>query len=134
MASSSITSWQVEGENVEAVTDFIFLGSKINGQWLHPWNLKMLAPLKESYDKTRQCIKKQRHHFANKDLSNQGYGFSSGHVQMWELDHKEGWVPKKRCFLIAVLEKIFESPLDWKEIKPVSPRKSTLKTHWKDSC
>ena len=134
MASRPITSWQTEGENVEAVTDFIFLGSKITGQWLHPWNLKMIAPQKESYDKPRQCIKKQRHHFANKDLSNQSYVFSSSHVQMWELDHKEGWVPKKWCFLFALLEKILESPLDWKEIKPVNPRKSTLNIHWKDSC
>ena len=134
MVSGLIISQQIEGENVEAVTDFIFLGSKITGQWLHPWNLKMLAPQKESYDKPRQCIKKQRHHFANKDLSNQSYVFSSSHVQMWELDHKEGWVPKKWCFLFALLEKILESPLDWKEIKPVNPRKSTLNIHWKDSC
>ena len=51
----------------------------------------MLAPWKKSYDKTRQHIKKQRHYFANKDLYSQGYGFSSSHVQMWELDNKEGW-------------------------------------------
>ena len=57
--------------------------------------------------------------FLNKGLSSQGYGFSSSHVWMWELDHKEGWVPKKWCFWIVVLEQTLESPLDGKEIKPV---------------
>ena len=52
----------------------------------------------------------------------QSYGFSSGHVQMWELDHKEGQAPKNWCFLILVLEKILESPLGSKEIKPVNPK------------
>ena len=78
----------------------------------------MLAPWKESLDKLRQCIKKQRHHFADKGLSSQSYGFSSSHVQMWELDHKEGWVPKNWCFQTVVLEKTLESPLDCKEIQP----------------
>ena len=54
----------------------------------------MLAPWKKSYDQPRQPIKKQRHYFANKGPSSQGYGFSSGHVWMWELDYKESWVPK----------------------------------------
>ena len=52
----------------------------------------MPAPWKESYDKTRQYFKKQRHHFANKGTYSQSYGFSSSHVWMWELDHKEGWM------------------------------------------
>ena len=64
MASVPITWWQIEGEKVEMVTDFISLGSKIRGQWLQSWNLKMLAPWKKSYDKPRQHIKRQRHHFA----------------------------------------------------------------------
>ena len=75
MASISITSWQIEGENVEAVTDFIFLGSKITDDCDSSHEIKILAPLKESYDKPRQCIQKQRHHFANKGLSSQGYVF-----------------------------------------------------------
>ena len=79
-----------------------------------------LASWKEGYDKPRQCIKKQRYHFAYKGLSCQGYGFSTS-VQMWEVDHKEGWVLKNWCFLIVVLEKTLESPLDIKEIKPVHP-------------
>ena len=82
----------------------------------------MLASRKESYDKLRQHIKKQRHYFANKGLSSQGYGFSSSHVWMWELDHKEGWVPKNWCFGAVVLEKTLESPLDSKEIQPVNPK------------
>ena len=58
----------------------------------------MLAPWKKSYDKPWQHIKKRRHYFADKGLSSQSYGFSSGHVWMWELDHKEGWAPKNWCF------------------------------------
>ena len=95
----------------------------------------MSAPWKESYDKTRQYIKKQRHHFANKGTSSQSYGFSSSHVWMWELDHKEGWM-MNWCLQIAVLEKTLESPLDCKEIKPVNPKgnQSTLIIHWKNWC
>ena len=69
----------------------------------------------------RQHIKKQRHYFA-KGPSSQSYGFSSGHVWMWELDHKESWVPKNWCFWAVVLEKTLESPLDCKEIQPVHPK------------
>ena len=82
----------------------------------------MLAPWKESYDKHRQCINKQRHHFANKSLYSQNYGFSTSHVRMWELDHKEGWVLKNWCFQSMVLEKTLESPTDCKEIQPVHPK------------
>ena len=83
-----------------------------------------LAPWKESYDKSIQHIKKQRHHFAHKGLYSQSYDFSSSHVRMWELGHKEGWVPKNRCFQTVVLEKTLESPLDFKEIKPVNPKRN----------
>ena len=81
-----------------------------------------LAPWKESYDKPRQHIKKQRHYSANKGPSGQGYGFSSGHVWMWELDYKESWALKNWCFWTVVLEKTLESPLDCKEIQPVNPK------------
>ena len=81
----------------------------------------MVAPWKKSYDQPRQHIKKQRHYFANKDLSSQGYGFFSSHVWMWELDYKESWVPTNWCFWTVVLEKTLESPLGWKEIQPVHP-------------
>ena len=76
-ASVSITSWQIEGGKVETVTDFIFLGSKITVDSDCSHEIKTLAPGKKSYDKTRQCIKKQRHHFADKGLSSQIYGFYS---------------------------------------------------------
>ena len=71
---------------------------------------------------TKQHIEKQRHYFAGKGLSSQSYCFSSSHVWMWELDHKESWAPKNWCFWTVVLEKTLESPLDWKEIQPVSPK------------
>ena len=87
----------------------------------------MLGPWKKSYGKPRQCIKKQRHHFVDKGPSSQSYGFSSNHVWMWELDHKEGWVPKNWYFQIVVLEKTLESPLDCKGIKPVNPNGNQ---HW----
>ena len=77
---------------------------------------------KESYDQPRQHITKQRHYFVNKGPSSQGYGFSSGHVWMWELDCEESWVPKNWCFWTVVLEKTPESPLDCKEIQPVHPK------------
>ena len=79
-------------------------------------HLITLAPWKESYDKPRQHIKKQRHHFASKSLYSQSYGFSSSHIWMWELDQKEGWAPKNWCFWSVVLEKTKENPLECKEI------------------
>ena len=78
----------------------------------------MLAPWKESYDEPRQHIKTQRHYFVNKGPSSQRYAFS----RMWELDHKESWVQKNRCFWTVVLEKTLESPLDYKEIQLVHPK------------
>ena len=82
----------------------------------------MLAPWKKSYDWPRQHIKKQEHYFANKGLSSQSHGFSSGHVWIWGLDYKESWVQKNWCFWTMVLEKTLESPLDCKEIQPVYPK------------
>ena len=84
----------------------------------------MLAPWKESYDQTRQHIKKQRHYLADKGLSSQNYGFSSSHVWMWELYYKESWAPKNWWFLNLVLEKTLQSSWDCKEIKPVNPEYS----------
>ena len=86
--------------------------------------LKMLAPWKKNYDQPRQHIKKQKHYFANKGQSSQSYGFSSSHVWMWELDYKESWAPKYLCFWTAVLEKTLESPLDYKEIPQVNPKRN----------
>ena len=82
--------------------------------------------LEEQLWQPREHIKKQRHYFANKGPSCQGYGFSSGHVRMWELDYKESWAPNSWCFWTVVLEKTLESPcfLDCKEIKPVYPKRN----------
>ena len=82
----------------------------------------MLTPWKGSYDQPRQYIKNQRNYFVNKSPSSQGYGFSSSHVWMWELNYKESWVQKNWCFWTVVLEKTLESPLDCKEIQPVHPK------------
>ena len=81
--------------------------------------LKVACSLEGKLWPSRQHIKKQRHYFANKGLSSQGCGFSSGHVWMWELDYKESWAQKNWCFWTVVLEKTLESPLDCKEIQPV---------------
>ena len=82
----------------------------------------MLNPWKKSYDRPSQLIKKQRHYSVNKCPSNQGYGFSRGHVWMWESDYKESWAQKNWCFWTMVLEKTLESPLDFKVIQPVHPK------------
>ena len=84
----------------------------------------MPAPWKKSYDKPRQCIKKQRHHFANKGPYSQSCGFPSSHVRMWELYQKEGWALKNWCFQIVVLEMTPESPLDCKESKSVNSKQN----------
>ena len=82
MVSSPITSWQTDGETMETVTDFIFLGSKITADSDCSHEIKTLAPWKKSYDQPSQNIKKQRHNFADKGLSGQSYGFSNSHVWM----------------------------------------------------
>ena len=82
MTSGPITSWQIDGETVETVRDFIFLGSQITADGDCSYEIKTLAPWKKSYDQPRQHIQKQRHYFADRGLSSQGYGFSSGHVWM----------------------------------------------------
>ena len=89
----------------------------------------MVTHWKKSYDQPRQHIKKQRHYFANKGLSSQGYGFSSSHVWMWKLDYKQSWVLKNWCFWTVVLEKTLESPLDCKDsnqsiLKEINPEYS----------
>ena len=119
MASSPISSCEIDGEAVETVSEFIFGGSKIIADGDRNHEIKKLAPWKKSYDQPRQHIKKQRHYFAIKGPSSQSYGFSSSHVWMWELDYKEGWVLKNWCFWTVVLEKTLESPLDCEEIQSV---------------
>ena len=188
-ASSLTTSWQKEGEKVETVTDFIFLGFKITADgdcnheikrhllfgrkamtnlivvwllshvWLFesPWTVAHQASLSftiswsllklvsiESmmlsnhlilcHPKPSQCIKKQRHHFANKGPYSQSYGFSSNHVWMWKLDHKEDWPLKNWRFPTVVLEKTLQSPLDCKKIKPVNLKEINPNIHWNNWC
>ena len=82
MASIPIALWQIDGETMETVTDFIFLGSKITADGYCSHEIKTLDPWKKSYDKPKRHIKKQRHYFADKCWSSQSYGFSSSHVWM----------------------------------------------------
>ena len=108
---------------METVTDFILAGGLQKSLQMVTAAMKLKdTPWKKSYDKPRQHIKKQRHHFTNKCLPGQSYGFSSSHVQIWELDPKEDWTPKNWSFQIVVREKTLEHPLGWKEIKPVNPK------------
>ena len=92
--------------------------------WVQPRNLKTLVPWKKSYDKPREHIRNQRHYFADKGPPSQSYGFSSSHLLVSELDHKEGWALKNRSFQTVVLEKTLESSLDSKEIKSVNPKEN----------
>ena len=82
MASSPTTSWQIDGQTMETVTDFIFLGSKFTADGDRSHEIKRHLLLERKADKPREYIKKQRHHFANKSLSSQSFGFSSSHVWM----------------------------------------------------
>ena len=121
MASGPITSWEIDGETVETVPDFIFLGSKVtvDGDWSHEIKRHLLLGRKvmtnlDSILKSRDIILPTR--------LQQGYGFSSRHIWMWELDSKESWALKNWCFWTVMLEKTLESPLDCKEIQPVHPK------------
>ena len=119
MASGPITSWQIDGETVDTVSDFILRDSKItaDGDCSHEIRRRLLLRRKVMIN--LDSLLKSKHYFANKGLSSQGYGFSSSHVWMWELDYKESWAQKNWCFWTVVLEKTLESPLDCKEIQPV---------------
>ena len=121
MASGPITSWQVDGDTVETMTDFILEGSKIIADGDSSHEIKTLTPCKKSYHQHRQHIKKQRNYFVRKSPFSQSYGFSSSLVWMWELDNKETWASKNWCFWTVVLEKTLESP--WTaRIQPVHPK------------
>ena len=120
MASGPLTSWLIDGETVETVADFIFLGSKItaDGDCSHEIKRRLLLERKVMTN-LDNVFKSQKHYFANKGPSNQSYGFSSSHVWMWELDCEESWVSKNWCFWTVMLEKTLEGPLDCKEIQLV---------------
>ena len=123
MASGRITSWQIDGETVETVRDFISCAPKSLQLVTAAIKLKDAYSLEESYDQPRQHIKKQRYYLANKSPCSQSFGFPSSHVSIWELDYKESWVPQNWCFWTVVLEKTLEGPLDCKEIHPVYPKR-----------
>ena len=103
-------------------TDFLFLGSKItaDGDCSHELRRRLLLGRKTMTNLDN--ILKSRHHFVNKGLSSQGYGFSSGHIWIWKLDYNESWAQKNWCFWTVVLEKTLENPLDCKEIQPIHPK------------
>ena len=121
MASGPITWWQVKGEKV---TDYIFLGSKItaDSDCSHEIQRRLLFGRKARTNLA--SILKSRDITLPTKQGNQSSGFSSGHVWMWELAHKEGWVLKNWWFWTVVLEEILGNPLDCKEIQPVNPKGS----------
>ena len=114
--------WEIDGETVETVSDFIFGGSKItvDGDCRHEIKKRLLLGRKVMTN--LDSILKSRDTNLPKSPSSRGYGFSSGHVWMWELDCEESWVPKNWCFWTVVLEKTLESHLDSEEIQPVHPK------------
>ena len=122
MASGPITSWQIDGETVEIVADFIFLGSQITADGDCSHEIKRHLVLGRKVMTNIDSIFKAETFFVNKGPSSQGYDFSNSHVWMWELDYKESWAHKNWCFWTAVLKKTLESLLDCKEIQPVHPK------------
>ena len=121
MASSPITSWQIDGETVRTVANFILLGFKITSDGDFSHEIKRLLLLGWNLMTNLDSILKRRHYFANTVPSSQGYGFSSSYVWVWELDYKEVWALKNWCFWTVVLENTLESPLDCKQIQPIHP-------------
>ena len=121
MASDPITSWEIDGETVETVADFTFWGSKITADGDCSHEIKRCLLLGRKVMTNLHSILKSRD-VTKKGLSSQRYSFSSSHVLMWELDHKESWAPKNWCFWTVVLKKTLESPLDCKEMQPVHPK------------
>ena len=136
MTFSPITSWQIDGETMgETVRDFISLGSKITADCDCSHDIKRhLLPGRKVMTKLDSILKKQRYYFANKALSSQSYGFSSSQVWIWELDHKESWVPKNWYFWIVVLENSWKSLGQQGDQTSKSFRKSVLNIHWKVWC
>ena len=121
MASGPITSWQIDGETVETVSDFILEGSKITADVYCSHEIKRRLLLGRKAMTNLDSILKSRD-ITNKGPSRQSYGFSSSHVWMWKLDHEESWVPKNWCFWTVVLEKTLESTMDCKKTKPFNPK------------
>ena len=122
-ASGPITSWHIDGQTVETVPDFTFGDYKITAYDDCSHEIKRLLHLGRKVTTNLESILKRRDiTLLTKVHLSQGYGFSSGHVWLWELDYKESWVTKNWCFWTVLLEKTLESPLDCKEIQPVHPK------------
>ena len=122
MASGPITSWPIDGETMETVTGFIFLGSKITADSDCSHEIKRCLLLgRKAMTNLDSVLKSRDITLTTKVHRVEPYSFSISHVWMWELDHKEGWALKNWCFWTVVLEK---SPLDCKEIKPVNPKEN----------
>ena len=111
-------------EKVETVTDFNFLDFRITADSDCSHEIKRHLLIERKAMTKLDSILKSKCQFVYKGPYSQSHDFSSSHAQMWELDYKEGWAVKNWCFQIMVLEKIVESPLDYKEIKPVNPKGS----------
>ena len=122
MASSPITLWQIGGETMETMRDFLFLGSKITADGDCSIEIKRCLLLGRKAMTNLDSILKSRDITLATSLFSQGYGFSSSHVWMWELNYKESWALKNWCFWTVVLEKTLESPLDCKEIQLGHPK------------
>ena len=122
MASSPITSWQIDGETMKTVRDFIFLGSKITADGDSSHEIKRCLLLGRKAEINLDSVLKSRDVTLPTKVRLVKTVFSSSHVWMWELDSKESWVPKNWCFWTVVLEKTLESPLDFEEIQPVNPK------------
>ena len=118
MASCPISAWQIDGETV---TDFIFFGSKITADGDCSQEIKRHLLLRRKAMKNLDSILKSKD-ITDKGPPSQSYGFSSSHIWIWEVDHKEIWALKNWCFWTVVLEKTLESPLDCKQIQPAHPK------------
>ena len=134
MTSGPITSWQINGETMGTVRDFIWGAPKSLQMMTAALKLKDAFFLEEKYDQPRQHITKQKCYFANKGLSSQGYGFSSSHVWIWELDYKESWVPQNWCFWTWCWRRLLKVPWaarisnqSWIFLKEISPEYSLVR-------
>ena len=127
MASGPITSWEIDGEAVETMSDFIFLGSRItaDSDCSHEMKRRLLLGRKIMTNLDSLLKSRDINYFVNKGLSSQGYGFSSGHVWMWELDCEESWAPKNWCLWMWCWRRLLRVPWTARSnqsiLKEVSP-------------
>ena len=129
MASGPITSWQTDGETMETVTDFIFLGSKITADGDCSHEIKRCLLLGRKAMTNLSSILKSRHYVADNGPSSQSYGFSKSHVWMWFLNYKESWTPNNWCFELWCWRRLLRVPWTAKRssqsiLKEISPEYS----------